>query len=167
LRLRAKAILAGVIQEYIATSPAVWFNPYISAKVRPYRPEVETYIIRRDDVARPVTTAGDGPSLPIPPKERFMVRFSEARFISTGKAHAGTIRRVAEASGFSFQAARRILDFGCADGRIIRWFHDLKDCEVCGVDLLGEYIVLCQQYLSPPFKFATNTSEPHLPFEDR
>jgi SAM-dependent methyltransferase len=27
--------------------------------------------------------------------------------------------------------------------------------------------VLCQQYLSPPFKFATNTSEPHLPFEDR
>src|SRR6516165_10777264 len=58
LRLRAKAILAGVIQEYIATSPAVWFNPYLSAKVRPYRPEVETYIIRRDDVARPVTTAG-------------------------------------------------------------------------------------------------------------
>src|SRR5262249_6255914 len=59
LRLPAKAILASgydVIQKYIATSPAVWFNPYLSAKVRPYRPEAETYIIRRDDVARPVTT---------------------------------------------------------------------------------------------------------------
>jgi hypothetical protein len=47
LRLPAKAILASgydVIQEYIATSPAVWFNPYLSAKVRPYRPGVETYI---------------------------------------------------------------------------------------------------------------------------
>jgi SAM-dependent methyltransferase len=170
LRLPAKAILASgydVIQEYIATSPAVWFNPYLSAKVRPYRPGVETYIIRRDDVARPVTTGGDGSSLPIPPKEWFLYGGSEEGFIASGKANAGTIRRVAEASGFSFQTARRILDFGCADGRIIRWFHDLKDCEVWGVDLLGEYILLCQQYLSPPFKFATNTSEPHLPFEDR
>jgi hypothetical protein len=104
LRLPAKAILASgydVIQEYIATSPAVWFNPYLSAKVRPYRPGVETYIIRRDDVARPVTTGGDGSSLPIPPKEWFLYGGSEEGFIASGKANAGTIRRVAEASGFS------------------------------------------------------------------
>ena len=83
---------------------------------------------------------------------------------------ASVLWRLRRATGIetaSFQTARRILDFGCGDGRIIRWLHDLKDCEVWGVDLVGEYILLCQQYLSPPFKFATNTSELHLPFEDR
>jgi SAM-dependent methyltransferase len=171
LRLPAKAMLASAydaIEKHIASSPAVWFNPYLSAKVRPYRPDLETYIIKKDHVSAASATGADASSLPVPPRERFMFQnFSVEDFLASGKAVAGTIRRITEASGFSFPAARRILDFGCADGRVIRWFHDLKECEVWGVELLGEYIVLCQQYLSPPFKFATNTSEPHLPFEDR
>jgi SAM-dependent methyltransferase len=34
------------------------------------------------------------------------------------------------------------------------------------VDLVDELILWCQQHLSPPFKFATVTSFPHLPFAD-
>jgi SAM-dependent methyltransferase len=171
LRLPTKAMLASaydVVEQHIANSPAVWFNPYLSAKLRPYRPEAETYLIRNDLRHTTPDPNGDGSSFPVPPKERFQVQsFSVDDYLTTGKKVAGTIRSITEASGFSFQAARHILDFGCADGRIIRWFHDLKECEVWGVDLVAEYILMCQQCLSPPFKFATNTSEPHLPFEDR
>jgi SAM-dependent methyltransferase len=51
---------------------------------------------------------------------------------------------------------------------MIRWFKDLAETrEVWGVDIAAELVVWCQQNLSPPFRFATTTSFPHLPFEDR
>jgi ubiquinone/menaquinone biosynthesis C-methylase UbiE len=36
-----------------------------------------------------------------------------------------------------------------------------------GADIQSEHIIWCQQHLSPPFKFVTVTTAPHLPFEDR
>ncbi|WP_197446187.1 class I SAM-dependent methyltransferase [Tautonia plasticadhaerens] len=63
---------------------------------------------------------------------------------------------------------QRILDFGCASGRMIRYFEDVAGrCEIWGVDINAEHITWCQQHLSPPFNFATTTTFPHLPFEDR
>ena len=51
---------------------------------------------------------------------------------------------------------------------MVRWLHDFARAgEVWGVDLVGDLVVWCQQHLSPPFKFVTTTSYPHLPFEDR
>src|SRR5262249_2975428 len=38
---------------------------------------------------------------------------------------------------------------------------------IWGVDVTAEHIIWCQQHLSPPFYFATVTTAPHLPFEDR
>jgi ubiquinone/menaquinone biosynthesis C-methylase UbiE len=69
---------------------------------------------------------------------------------------------------FLIQSANRILDFGCGAGRMIVWLGDsVEQCEVWGVDIQAEHIYWCQQHLSPPFKFATVTTAPHLPFEDR
>ena len=61
-----------------------------------------------------------------------------------------------------------MLDFGSASGIMMRWLYDITRAgEVWGVDILGDWVVWCQQHLSPPFKFVTTTSYPHLPFEDR
>ncbi len=40
-------------------------------------------------------------------------------------------------------------------------------CEAWGTDISADHVYWCKQNLSPPFKFATTTSLPHLPFEDR
>ena len=71
-------------------------------------------------------------------------------------------------SDFPIKAGYRILDFGCGVGRMIRIFNDVAEqCEIWGVDVRAEYIIWCQRHLSPPFNFATTTTFPHLPFEDR
>ena len=41
------------------------------------------------------------------------------------------------------------------------------ECEIWGVDISARHIVWCQENLNPPFNFATVTTHPHLPFEDR
>jgi ubiquinone/menaquinone biosynthesis C-methylase UbiE len=78
------------------------------------------------------------------------------------------MKHILSQSGFLIQPSHRILDFGCGAGRMIRWLGDsVEGCEVWGVDIQSEHIMWCQQHLSPPFKFATVTTAPHLPFEDR
>jgi SAM-dependent methyltransferase len=50
---------------------------------------------------------------------------------------------------------------------MIRWLEDHTERgEVWGVDISGAHITWCQQNLSSPFRFATTTTFPHLPFED-
>jgi len=78
-----------------------------------------------------------------------------------------TLRRELIASGTDISACKRILDFGCGAGRMLRWLAYLADeCELWGADVSAEHILWCQQHLSPPFRFVTTTSCPHLPFED-
>jgi len=70
-------------------------------------------------------------------------------------------------AGVSWQALTRVLDFGCASGRMLRFYpHKSGRSEVWGVDIEAEYITWCQHHLSPPFLFAMATTSPHLPFED-
>jgi len=77
------------------------------------------------------------------------------------------MERILRASDFTLKPESRVLDFGCADGCMIRWWLNLtRTGEVWGVDINGTAILWCQQNLSPPFKFALTTSFPHLPFED-
>jgi ubiquinone/menaquinone biosynthesis C-methylase UbiE len=78
------------------------------------------------------------------------------------------MREIAQAKGFDFEAGSKVLEFGCSHGRMIRWLHDVADkCEIWGVDIMAHEVAWCQQHLSPPFQFATTTTLPHLPFEDR
>src|SRR5262249_23459719 len=72
------------------------------------------------------------------------------------------------ASGLALGPGSNILDLGSADGFMIRWLRESAlTGEVWGADINGTHMVWCQQNLSPPFKFVTTTSFPHLPFEDR
>ena len=74
------------------------------------------------------------------------------------------MRNILKEAGYSFKEGNRILDFGCAGGRMIRWFNDIATkCEIWGTDISSEHIIWCKQYLNPPFNFFTTTIYPHLP----
>ncbi len=89
-------------------------------------------------------------------------------YLAVSRDLVGTMKSTLQAANFCLEPGNRVLDFGCADGILIRQLHDLAMTgEVWGVDIDGTHINWCQQNLSPPFKFVTTTSFPHLPFEDR
>ena len=76
--------------------------------------------------------------------------------------------RALEQNGFSIGSAKRILEFGCAAGRMIRHLPEIApNAELWGVDQNAERIRWCIENLTPAIHFATTTMVPHLPFEDR
>jgi ubiquinone/menaquinone biosynthesis C-methylase UbiE len=106
---------------------------------------------------------------PVPPRHlRFGYGVTAEEYLSLGETHVNTMISLANSSDFFFQEGNRVLDFGCGAGRMIRWLdRAAPHCEIWGVDINARCIKWCQQNLSPPFKFATITTTPHLPFEDR
>ncbi len=51
---------------------------------------------------------------------------------------------------------------------MIRWLKEYAtEREIWGTDIIADYLLWCQQHLSPPFHFFMATMMPHLPFEDR
>jgi SAM-dependent methyltransferase len=108
--------------------------------------------------------------LPVPPKplQAYYCTSAES-FVESGRRDVETMRRLLADSGAPIEQAERILDLGCAGGRMIRWMTDLAEhgAEVWGADIWASAILWCQDHLSPPCRFATTTMVPHLPFEDR
>jgi len=87
--------------------------------------------------------------------------------LAARKADVDAMLRILESSGADPLDGCRILDFACADGRMTRHLYPFAEsCEIWGVDITAEAIYWCQRYLCPPFRFATTTTVPHLPFED-
>jgi ubiquinone/menaquinone biosynthesis C-methylase UbiE len=139
-------------------------NPYLAAKFYPYQADRASYLI---EPTRPRRETGS--ELAVPPKQLWWgYAETEERYLAIGRDLVETMQEVLQASGTPLSSYKRILDFGCGSGIMIRW---LRDCagsgEVWGVDISGECMLWCEQHLAPPFKFATTTSFPHLPFEDR
>ena len=101
-------------------------------------------------------------TLPVPPKH-FWLNYGVTadEYLSLGQAHVNTMISIANSSGFSFREGNRVLDFGCAAGRMISWLDKVAaQCEIWGLDIDARCIKWCQQNLSPPFKFATITKTP-------
>jgi SAM-dependent methyltransferase len=111
----------------------------------------------------------DHHTLPVPPKHLWLnYGVTADEYLRLGETHVNTMLSIANSSDFSLREGSRILDFGCGAGRMIRWFDKIAaHCEIWGLDINARCIKWCQQNLSPPFKFATITTTPHLPFEDR
>ena len=60
------------------------------------------------------------------------------------------------------------MDFGCGAGRMIRWLNPYADkSEIWGTDISADHITWAINNLSPPFNFATTTTIPHLPFDEK
>lgn len=129
-------------------------------------PGKSAYCIKPSNLTTNHPEAG---KFPIPPKELWVGYASDAEgYLSTGKCHVTEMVRLLEQTGFSVGSAKRILEFGCAAGRMIRHLPEIApNAELWGVDHDAERIRWCIENLTPAIHFATTTVVPHLPFEDR
>jgi ubiquinone/menaquinone biosynthesis C-methylase UbiE len=120
------------------------------------------------DFALPKTAVRGGYTpdreLPIPPRRLWL----GYNYPTHGKMHVDAMFAILSASDFALRPGDRVLDFGCGAGRMIRHLRSQAETsEVWGTDISAEHILWCKRNLSPPFRFATTTKVPHLPFEDR
>jgi SAM-dependent methyltransferase len=80
------------------------------------------------------------------------------------------MQRILVDAGAAAEGLTPVLDLGCAADRMLRFYpHRTGTSELWGVDINARYIRYinwCQINLSPPLRFATVTTVPHLPFED-
>ena len=135
--------------------------------LRPHRGKSGYVITRHGTDYRGLCSQG----LPIPPK-RLWIGYgqSDEEYVGSGVRHTDKMLEVVRAASFEpFSAGARILDFGCGAGRMLRQLKEFADrCELWGCDLSGDHIIWAKEYLGPrgPFRFITNNTFPHLPFED-
>src|SRR5215211_2496849 len=148
------------------TQKAILGNPNLSAKFYPYQPELASYLLPK--VSRDhQTPCGE---LLIPPLDLWQHAYlgdNPEAYLVAGKKYVRKMVDILETSGVSLGPGKRVLDFGCGDGMMLRQLRKIAESgEAWGVDINGSQMMWCQRHLSPPFKFATTTSFPHLPFED-
>jgi len=139
--------------------------PVTTMKYIPYEKGSSCYVLPKEpDDNTAVCSSG----LPIPPRDLWLgYGNSQEEFLSSGEEHVSKMLEILKRSGFSFAAGKRVLDFGCGAGRMIRQLLALTEsCEIWGSDIDSEMIYWCKQYLEPPFHFLTTTTIPHLPFKD-
>lgn len=128
---------------------------------------------RAESYSRPImpNTSSAHPSspVPVPPQELWASYCTSAdSFLASGCEDCETMSRLLAESNAPIEQAGRILELGCAGGRMLRWLtHLAPDVQLWGTDIWSSAILWCQDHLSPPCYFATNTVAPHLPFEDR
>jgi SAM-dependent methyltransferase len=130
----------------------------------PHRPDENSYVL-------PAYTAPTDfnpvSPLPVPPSDLWVgYGSSAAEYLESGRQDVEKMRQILEQSGAPIDKAERILEFGCAAGRMIRWLSDLAPThEIWGVDIWASGILWCKEHLGA-LHFATTTISPHLPFED-
>jgi SAM-dependent methyltransferase len=163
LKFEAKQKLRPRIQQLILGT--ILGSPQLAAKFYPYEGARRSYILPKVGHEFPKNES----DLPIPPRPLWLgYGKTPEEYLAWGRDQIRKMKDILEASGLSLGQGSRVLDFGCASGIMMRWLHDFTRAgEVWGVDIVGDSVVWGQQHLSPPFKFVTTTSYPHLPFEDR
>jgi ubiquinone/menaquinone biosynthesis C-methylase UbiE len=116
---------------------------------------------------KPNVPGGEG--LPIPPEELWVGYSPDAQsYVSDGKRNVADMVRILEGSGVTLVNTNRVLEFGCAAGRMLRHVPEFAPkAELWGVDISAQHIQWCVDNLTPAMHFATTTMIPHLPFEDR
>ncbi len=143
-----------------------WSKPPAFPTYFPYMPEASSYVLPR--VGAVVSPVADRP---VPPKETWISdKYGKTadEYLASGKRDLQDMLDILDRAGVSLETSGHILEFGCGDGRMIRWLEHLAgDREVWGTDIDSGRIIWCKQNLSPPFHFITTTTVPHLPFEDR
>lgn len=114
------------------------------------------------------TEASADGKLPAPPEELWLGYGPDIEtYLSSGKRHVTEMSRILEKDGFSMGTAKRVLEFGCGAGRMIRHVPAFApNAQLWGVDVSAEHVRWCVENLMPIGSFATTTLVPHLPFED-
>ncbi len=131
----------------------------------PYKKSSNEYLIANSKINYPKCDLG----LAIPPKElRSGYDEDDMLYSQNSELDIAKMLEIAKLSGFEIKEKMKILDFGCSSGRMIRRLKPYAEkCEIWGTDVSVDHIYWCNQYLNPPFQFATTTFNAHLPFEDK
>jgi len=138
-----------------------------------YHPEAygsSSYVISKHQA---YDNEGEDDGLPVPPRplwigygNNFGVKGKEW-FLTKGKLDVEKMLQIVAASDFTITPGSRVLEMGCAAGRMIRHLKKFAESnEIWGVDVNASLINWCKCNLSPLFHFATTTTIPHLPFSD-
>lgn len=153
-----------VIRPFVAHH-TIFNNPYVVGKFLPLQGVGDHYITLQHDEFPNPSSEDD---FPVPPKELWQgYGSSPEEYLESGRDNMATMLEILLKAGESPETLTRVLDLGCAAGRMLRFYPRPGDsAEIWGLDLDAKCIVWCQQHLSPPFMFATTTTTPHLPFED-
>lgn len=144
-------------------------DPAQAAVFLPQQPGEDRAFVPHVDIP---SRAGAGQELaselPTPPRELHVgYGDSSDHYLKTGEWDHTAILRNLQTTGFELGRGDRVLEFGCAAARILRNFRAHAEiAEVWGVDINATSVRWCQQNLSPPLRFCTTTTFPHLPFED-
>ena len=103
---------------------------------------------------------------PIPPDDLAMYvgGTSGEAFVQQGKRMQSCLT-LCLPQGFSLEG-KKILDFGCGSGRVLRHFADVAErSEFWGCDISRDCIAWMKKYFQPPFHFLLNSENPPLPFK--
>jgi SAM-dependent methyltransferase len=150
-----------VLRRLFRKMPADCFRVF-----NPYMEEASSFVLRKP----PPQTFGCA-EVRVPPVHKWISdKYGKTveEYLASGKRDLHDMETILGRSGVSLAAVGNILEFGCGDGRMIRWLeHLVHDREIWGADIHAERVIWCKQHLSPPFRFVTTTIVPHLPFEDR
>lgn len=149
-------------EERILSRRGILANRYIAGKLLPFDADGQYTLLLKP----PELELADG-ALPVPPKalwQRWGLTLES--YLDGGRQDVETMLETVAATNGVDDRIERILDFGCAEGRMLRHLHGDAKRELWGVDINAERIAWCQQHLSPPLRFATTTTTPHLPFPD-
>lgn len=107
------------------------------------------------------------PELPLPPRElrtRVTRMPEEDDFHHSGRVGRECLLR-ALPDGWSFDG-KRVLDFGCGAGRVLRWFAaEAERAEFMGCEIDAASVRWMEEHLSPPFRVFQSSPEPPLPLE--
>lgn len=157
-----------MIRPYIArllADTSIIYNPHISGKFFPLQENKAHYIVTHIDT---VTNQASNGAFPVPPKDLWEgYGDTQEDYLSCGRKDMDSMLKILKKTGESPQTLSRVLELGCAAGRMLRFYpYSSSQSEIWGVDIKAKHICWCQQHLSPPFLFATTTTMPHLPFED-
>jgi SAM-dependent methyltransferase len=135
-------------------------NPYVAGKL--LEPPTGDIV-----VARAQRSEDAAHLLPIPPRQ-FWEGYgnNEDEYLASGREHTDAMLAVLLEANIDPEVFRRVLDFGCAAGRMLRCFPRSENRELWGADIKANTIAWCQQNLSPSMRFCATTTAPHLPFED-
>ncbi|MDZ4713718.1 MAG: methyltransferase domain-containing protein [bacterium] len=131
----------------------------------PYDKSVNDYIITKSEKIY----SRDESGMPVPPPLlRIGYADNDAEYLKSGVEDTGNMFAILDKAGFEITKGKKILDFGCSSGRMLRHFKKYADDnEIWGTDVSGDHIYWCNKYLNPPFQFLISTFNAHLPFEDR
>ena len=130
----------------------------------PHKRSSYAYVIPKASPRR----EGDASDLSTPPESLWLgYGLTIDEWLASGKQHVDKMRSILADSGCTLPPGSRVLELGCAGGRMLRWMRDVAEQgEVWGTDISGDHIMWCKQALSPPFHFLISTTTPHLPFAD-